>query len=170
MRRIVAKLPALILVLGLACERGSTSSTDPGASAPRGGSSRNIAEVSTSARSSGEPAERYGVEREHPLTPIEQTIVDQIDKKFRGDLTHDRGLSAMVRDLAITTPSRFDLPPALIDALMAWHGIADPQPMVIVVEVAGSSEHGCDREPAAACDEAVAALVDEVVRSLGKGH
>ncbi len=170
MRRIVAKLPALILVLGLACERGSTRSSDPGASAPRGGTSRNIAEVSTSARSSGEPAERYGVEREHPLTPIEQTIVDQIDKKFRGDLTHDRGLSAMVRDLAITTPSRFDLPPALIDALMAWHGIADPQPMVIVVEVAGSSEHGCDREPAAACDEAVAALVDEVVRSLGKGH
>jgi uncharacterized protein YkwD len=61
------------------------------------------------------------------------------------------------------------MPPTLIDGLMAWHGIADPQPAVIVVEVVGS-EHGCDRELAPECEEAVAALVDEVVRSLGKGR
>lgn len=143
---------------------GGSGAEVPG---PREGKARHIDEIEGHARPSGVAAERYGVPREHPLTPIEQAILDEIEAGFRGDLSHDLGLSAMVRDLAVTTPSRFDLPPTLIDALMAWHGVADPQPAVIVVEVAGS-EHGCDRELAVECEEAVAALVEEVVRSFGE--
>lgn len=161
--------PFVLLALALGCDGRASRSTDPGVPNPSEGSSRHIAEVETRARPSGEPADRYAVDRDHRLTPIEQAIIDGVDRSFRGDLTHDAGLSAMVRDLAVTTPSRFDMPPTLIDALMAWHGIADPQPAVIVVEVAGN-EHGCDRELAPECEEAVAALVDEVVRSLGKGR
>ncbi|MFV8755830.1 CAP domain-containing protein [Nannocystaceae bacterium ST9] len=156
-----------LLALICACDRGGSSGHDPEVPAPSEGSMRHIDEVETRARPSGEPADRYGVEHSHSLSPIEQAIIDQVDDGYRGDLTHDAALSAMIRDLAVTTPTRFDMPPTLIDALMAWHGIADPQPAVIVVEVAGS-EHGCDRELAPECEEAVAALADEVVRTLAK--
>lgn len=168
MPRLAVSL-ALVLALISACDGGSTISNDPSVPDPSEGSTRHIDEVQTRARPSGDPADRYGVLRDHPLTPIEQTILEQVEGSFRGDLTHDPGLSAMVRDLVVTTPSRFDMPPTLIDALMAWHGIADPQPAVIVVEIAGS-EHGCDRELAPECAEAVSALVEEVIRSLGKGR
>jgi uncharacterized protein YkwD len=172
MRSRLAVSSALVLALlgaVLACDTGSTGTNDPEVPDPSEGSMRHIDEVSTRARPSGDPADRYGVDRDHPLTPIEQTILEKTDRGFRGDLTHDPALSAMVRDLMTTTPSRFDMPPSLIDSLMAWHGIADPQPAVIVVEVAGT-EHGCDRELAAECEEAVDALVEETVRTLGKGH
>ncbi len=164
------RLAPLVLLLGslawAACDPSRDgATTDPEVPSPSRGSDRHIDEIEARARPSGEPAERYGVEREHPLTPIEQTILDRVDKRFRGNLTHDPGLSAMVRDLVVTTPSRFDMPPTLVDALMAWHGISDPQPAVIVVELAGT-EHGCDRELAQTCDEAVDALIDEVLRSL----
>jgi hypothetical protein len=57
------------------------------------------------------------------------------------------------------------MPPTLLDGLMAWHGVRDPQPAVIVVELQGS-EHGCDRAAKPDCSEALAALVDEVLNTL----
>lgn len=164
MRRITTSL-ALLATL-FACEgrtsSGETRSQVPG---PPAGKARHIAEIEGQARASGAAAERYGVAHAHSLSAIEQAILDGVDAGFRGDLSHDPMLSAMIRDLAVTTPSRFDLPPSLIDGLMAWYGIADPQPAVIVVEIAGS-EHGCDRTLAVECEEAVGALVDEVVRTF----
>jgi uncharacterized protein YkwD len=172
MPRLAIALASILLgtsAMVFGCDGRSTVSADPDVPDPSEGSTRHIDEIHTRAKPSGDPADRYGVVREHPLTPIEQAIVERVEAGFRGDLTHDPGLSAMVRDLVVTTPSRFDMPPTLIDALMAWHGIADPQPAVIVVEIAGT-EHGCDRELAPECEDAVVALVEEAVRSLGKGR
>jgi uncharacterized protein YkwD len=154
-----------ILALALACDPGSRGASE--VPRPSDGSSRHIHEIDAVAHATGSPAQTYGVERPHDLSEVEAAILAAIQAGFTGDLTHDPGLSAMVRDLALASPSRFDMPPTLVDALMAWHGVPDPQPAVIVVELQGS-DHGCDRAPKPACAEAQAALVGEVLNSLDK--
>ncbi|NVB41315.1 hypothetical protein G6O69_25985 [Pseudenhygromyxa sp. WMMC2535] len=168
--RLCSLLPTLLVLAvsvgAAACDRGTSGGGGSSeAPHPSRGTGRHIREIEASARPSGEPAQTYGVAREHALTPIEAELLSQAEAAFGGSLTHDPSLSAMVRDLAVTSPSRFDMPPTLLDALMAWHGVADPQPAVIVVELAGR-EHGCDREPLPDCAGAVAAIIEEVSRTL----
>ncbi|MFO7562149.1 MAG: CAP domain-containing protein [Enhygromyxa sp.] len=163
----------LALILGtallIACDPGARTAAGSDAPGPREGSTRHISEIEALAHVTGAPAQTYGVDRPHELREVEATILAAIQARFRGDLTHDPALSAMVRDLALASPSRFDMPPTLLDALMAWHGVTDPQPAVIVVELQGS-EHGCDRAAKPDCAEALDALVDEVLRTLGPGR
>ncbi|MCA9699356.1 MAG: CAP domain-containing protein [Myxococcales bacterium] len=158
---------ALLTVGATACDHGGGGPGSGGAARPSAGNRRHIREVEAVARPSGDPAVTYGVDRPHPLLDVESSILADIDKGFRGNLTHDPALSAMVRDLALGSPSRFDMPPALLDGLMAWHGVVDPQPAVIVVELAGT-DHGCDREAKPDCADAIAALEKEVLRTLGE--
>lgn len=160
---------ALTCALALACDPGTRSVAGTDAPGPSEGSTRHISEIEAVAHATGTPAETYGVDRPHALTEVEAAILDAIQERHRGDLTHDPAMSAMVRDLAVASPSRFDMPPTLLDALMAWHGVSDPQPAVVVVELQGS-EHGCDRAAKPDCAEALDALVDEVLRTVGKGR
>ncbi|HLT39084.1 MAG TPA: CAP domain-containing protein [Enhygromyxa sp.] len=167
MNKSLATILKASLLLALACEPGTNAATDvPG---PSDGSTRYIDEIEAVAHATGTAADTYGVDRPHPLTEVEAAILSAIQGRHRGDLTHDPALSAMVRDLAVASPSRFDMPPTLLDALMAWHGVADPQPAVVVVELQGS-EHGCDRQAKPDCAEALDALVSEVLRTIGKGR
>jgi uncharacterized protein YkwD len=156
-------------LLSLACDSGSRVNGGTDAPGPSEGTTKHITEIEAVARATGTPAETYGIDRPHPLTEVEAAILDAIQSRHGGDLTHDPALSAMVRDLAVASPSRFDMPPTLLDALMAWHGVPDPQPAVVVVELEGS-EHGCDRAAKPDCADALDALVAEVLRTLGKGR
>jgi uncharacterized protein YkwD len=156
-------------LLALACDPGTRTNGGTDAPSPSEGTTKHIVEIEASARATGTPADTYGVDRPHQLSEVEAAILESIQSRHRGDLTHDPALSAMVRDLAVASPSRFDMPPTLLDALMAWHGVADPQPAVVVVELEGS-EHGCDRAAKPDCADALDALVEEVLRTLGKGQ
>jgi uncharacterized protein YkwD len=163
MRR--ASLAFLAIMAMTACDAGATSSSSTSAPRPSEGSARHIQEIQAVAHASGTPAHSYGIDRPHTASEVEQAILARVDDAYRGDLTHDPALSAMVRDLAVTSPSRFDMPPTLLDALLAWHGIPDPEPVVVVVELEGS-EHGCDRAPKPDCQDALDALVEEVLATL----
>ena len=184
-RRHSSTVATLALAVGLgmavasafACDNQSASEGTK-APGPGEGSGRHIREIEAVARATGEPAEVYGVDRPHALTEIEAAIHAAIESGHGASqgrsLTHDPALSAMVRDLARTSPSRFDMPPTLLDALLAWHGVPDPEPAVVVVELQGS-DHGCDRAPKPDCAEAIRLAVDEasqddVVLIAGKGH
>lgn len=159
-----ARLLLSCLLLLPACDSG----TSPGSSIaphPSEGSGRHIQEIQAVAKASGSPAQSYGVDRPHTPSEVEQAILARVDEGYRGDLTHDPALSAMVRDLALSSPSRFDMPPTLLDALLSWHGVPDPEPAVVVVELQGS-EHGCDRAPQPDCEDALDALVEEVHATL----
>jgi uncharacterized protein YkwD len=162
-RRLSLVLTSLAVLS--ACDGGGTSSSSTTAPRPSEGSARHIQEIQAVAHASGSPAQSYGVDRPHQPSEVEQAILTRVDKGYRGDLTHDPALSAMVHDLALASPSRFDMPPTLLDALLAWHGIPDPEPAVVVVELQGS-EHGCDRAPKPDCEDALEALVDEVLATL----
>jgi uncharacterized protein YkwD len=154
-----------ILAIGIACDGATASSSSTTAPRPSEGSARHIQEIQAVAHASGTAAQSYGVDRPHTPSEVEQAILARVDEGYRGDLTHDPALSAMVRDLAVASPSRFDMPPTLLDALLAWHGIPDPEPAVVVVELQGS-EHGCDRAPKPDCQDALDALVQEVLATL----
>ena len=166
----LARCALICVSLGLSagalagCERGGQESSNP---PPAGSKKSSIEEIRAVARASGEPAQRYGVERAHPLSAVEQAILSQTLDGAPAGLTHDPALSAMARDLAVASPSRFDMPPTLLDALLAWHGIPDPEPAVVVVELEGS-DHGCDRAPEPDCQDALDALVEEVLGTLGR--
>ncbi|PRQ05847.1 Cysteine-rich secretory protein family protein [Enhygromyxa salina] len=165
--RLAGASLALLICAALGCDGGPHTPT--AAPSPSQGNTRHIREIEAVAHASGSPAQTYGVDRAHPLSEVEQAILSAIEDGFRGDLTHDPALSAMVGDLALASPSRFDMPPTLLDALLAWHGVPDPQPAVVVVELQGS-DHGCDRAAKPDCQEALDALVDEVLSALGKGR
>ena len=74
-------------------------------------------------------------------------------------------LSAMARELAAAAPDQVNVPPSLVDGLMAWSGLVDPSPRLVVVEL-GSDRAGCHRRPAAACTGAIESLVDQVRSTL----
>jgi hypothetical protein len=107
------------LMCGLACDPGAGTTGGTDAPSPLEGSTRHITEIEAVAHATGTPAETYGIDRPHPLSEVEAAILDAVQRRHRGDLIHDPALSAMVRDLAVASPSRFDMPPTLLDALMA---------------------------------------------------
>lgn len=155
----------LLLLAALACDGQA-----PGPVAPRPseGDRRHVSEHAGVLRPSERPASRYGVEQPYAIHEVEQTILDPLLAAAPGALSHDRGLSVLARDLARSSPSRYDMPPSLIDGLMAWYGVIDPQPAVIVIELEGT-DHGCHLEQRAGCDEVYAALREEVARTLAQG-
>ncbi len=107
---------------------------------------------------SGRGASRYGEPMPHPLTEVEQAVLDAL----AGDpMTHSIALSRMVRELASTTPDRINVPPSLVDGLMAWAGLVDPPPRLVVVEMP-EDRHGCYRRVAPSCRGVVDSLVEQV--------
>lgn len=121
-----------------------------------------IALVSLEIRPSGPALTKYGGKVEHTLTVVEQAVVNAM-----ADLpvAYSPALSRMVRELAATTPDRVNVPPTLVDGLMAWSGLVDPPPRLVVVELP-EDRSGCDHQLVPACEAALASLVQQVRTTL----
>jgi uncharacterized protein YkwD len=105
---------------------------------------------------------KYGGPVEHALTEVEQAVVEAVADM---PMTHVPALGRMVRELAATTPDRINVPPTLVDGLMAWAGLVDPPPRLVVVELPEDHD-GCHRRVAPGCRDALASLVQQVRTTL----
>lgn len=111
-------------------------------------------------------AERYGESIVYPLSPVESEIERRLAV---GGLTHSPALSTMTRELAEATRGDLNVPPALVDVLMAWAGLVDPQPRLLIVELAGDRAR-CDLAPSPACEGAFGSLVAQATLALPGGN
>lgn len=151
--------------VGLAVGCPSTPGGGPrhrSAQAPSASDLEGIALVSLRVQPRGPAATKYGARTEHALTEIEAAVVAAV-----ADLpvTHAPALSRMVRQLALATPDRNTVPPALVDGLMAWAGLVDPPPRLVMVELPHDPE-GCHQRMAPGCRPAVTSLVEQVRATL----
>ncbi len=127
-----------------------------GATQVDAGQIRGIHSETREARLSTAPAERYSSPAKHPLGPGEARFLDMLAGK---GLRHEPGLSRVARELARTSPDRFNMPSALIDGLMGWSGMVEPPPRIGIVEI----EAPCDEDPDAdGCADAMNALVEQL--------
>lgn len=108
----------------------------------------------------------YGAERPHELSPIEAVIAARVE---HGGIPHLPALSRMLRELARVAPDRVNMPAGLVDGLMAWAGLPDPSPRLVVVELPDDRSH-CDRDASTACNEAVTALLTELASTPDSGE
>lgn len=159
--------PGLAGLLGLGGLTGCPSST------AGGGARRHAQEPSRSdlegielramkVQTDAPPVEDYGASVEHALSESEQAVAAAMAEL---PLTHLPALSRMTRALARHAPSQNTMPPSLVDGLMAWSGLPDPQPRLIVVEMPDDPT-GCHRRIVAGCEPAVASLVEQVGLTL----
>ena len=154
---------ALALLSAAACPStpgggGARRDTQPPSASDLDG----IALVPLRIEPSGPAVKKYGAPVQHALSEIEQAVVTAV-----ADLpvTHAPALSRMVRELAATTPDRNTVPPALVDGLMAWAGLVDPPPRLVMVELPEDPD-GCHSRNAPGCRGAVASLVEQVRATL----
>jgi uncharacterized protein YkwD len=157
-RRIRAPALALGLVAALGCpadETGTKPTRTPD------GRVRGIKLVKQKASPNEKPATRYGAPVAYQLTEVEKVLAETVG---RTGLHHDAAVSAMAHELARTSPDHLNIPPALVDGLLAWFGLVDPPPRLIVVEIP-NDHSGCAEQVADACAEPIQALVDEVAKS-----
>ncbi len=153
------------LVFGIvACERPPTA--DPGGRAQSGAARRGtfdgISVVEVVIVPHGPPATQYGGTLEQPLSPSEQAIANALEDL---PMSHSGALSRMARELARTSPDRVNIPPALVDGLMAWAGITDPPPRLVVVELP-EDDARCDAQPGPSCRSSIESLVRQVQSTL----
>jgi uncharacterized protein YkwD len=151
-----------LLTLSLGCQPASESgSTDPARGTQKTRTTKGIEISDRSHRPRESPAARYGVAPKARLSQAEQAVIDALDPDT---FEHDPALSRLVRGLARATPTRNDMPPELVDGLLSWHGIVDPPPQVLVVEIDPDPDQ-CWNRLSPNCNEPLAALAD-VARSL----
>jgi uncharacterized protein YkwD len=125
---------------------------------------RGISVVQTKVAPQGPPASQYGGAVEHELTVAERGVMAALDGF---PMRHAPALSRMAREVARNSPDRVNIPPALVDGLMAWAGLVDPPPRLIVVELP-EDVYGCDRRQGPTCDAAVSSLVEQVRVTMPK--
>lgn len=152
MRRIAVALASVLV----GCPGGSSPrSTSPAAIADAlAGIERSTIEV----RPRGPWATHYGGAPNHALSPVESRIADGVGQL---GLQLDTGLSKAVRELAALAPEHTNIPAALTDGVLAWAGVVDPAPRLVVVEFAEDPAR-CGERVSAACDGAIANLVEGV--------
>lgn len=161
---------ALAGLVMLEAGAGCKAPLDEGGTAPaglnraRGGSANDITLSERTHRPREAPVGRYAAPVKHELSATEREILRRIGK---GSFAHDPALSRMMRGLARATPSRNDMPPELVDGLLAWHGITDASPQVLIVEL-NPDAAGCLRKPVAACAEPFEALASSVREVLAQ--
>jgi uncharacterized protein YkwD len=144
--------------LALACTNvptraGGRPSTRLGKRDPMEG----ISVVQTKVAPQGPRAKQYGGTTEHPLNPTERAIAEAVSGM---PMKHDPALSRMAREVARNSPDRVNIPPALVDGLMAWAGLPDPAPRLVVVELPDDT-FGCHEKMGPTCTPAIDALVDK---------
>ncbi|MEX1363070.1 MAG: CAP domain-containing protein [Nannocystaceae bacterium] len=155
---------AVGLLVGTGCPSnpGSGASARRHAQPPSRADLEGIDHADLQIRLSAPAVERYGAPVEHSLTAVEQSIAAGLAAQ---PMTLSPALSRMVRELAATTPDKLNVPPALVDGLMAWSGLVDPPPRLTVVEMP-DDRLGCDRSVIPQCEPMVRSLVAEVATTL----
>ncbi len=159
MKLRVSSLLGLMTALACApaCDRPSTSG---GSRGPRSRADvfEGITVVPVDVTFGGPAAPRYGEPVPHRTSPTEAAIGKELE---RLGMTPDPALHRAARELARSAPDRANLPSGLIDAVMAWAGLVDPPPRLVVVELP-SDPAGCHSTYTAACQGAVASLIGKV--------
>jgi uncharacterized protein YkwD len=112
-------------------------------------------------RPGGPPAPTYGAEADHELTPVERSIKKRLAKL---GLQHEGAMSRMARELAASAPNQVNIPPALVDGLMAWAGLFDPPPRLVVVEIP-DDRNDCAKRSSRDCRGPIDSLVSQVETS-----
>lgn len=106
-------------------------------------------------------AKKYGAPVGHALTEIEQAVVAALDEL---PMTHEPALSRMVRELAAHAADQSTLS-ALVEGFMAWGGLVDPPPRLVMVDMP-EDPFGCHARMAPECRSAVSSLVEQVTADL----
>ena len=172
-RRLRRALLALSIVAGgaslvTACDRPPSSRS--GTSSPKDGKKKDgtgraaIAIEDRAHRPSTPEVSKYGLKPKHELNASESYLLNGLEGL---QVRHDPALSLMTRELSAAAPDRFNMPPALVDGLLAWFGLPDPPPSVVVVEVPGTD---CEATLADQCKPAMDALLDEVRNTIPQGE
>lgn len=164
--RMERRALALAAWLLAACPAGGGGGGDRRDTRPPSASDlEGIRLVSLRVEPSGPAAKKYGAPVEHALTEIEQAVVTAL-----GDLpvTHEPAQSRMVRELAAHAPDHSTLS-ALVEGFMAWAGLVDPPPRLVMVDMP-EDPFGCHRRMAPECRAAVASLVEQVRVDLPKAE
>ncbi len=107
---------------------------------------------------SGPPAKAYGTPLRHTLSPTETSIATALAER---GMQSDPALDRAARELARAAPNGTNVPTRLIEAVLAWAGIVNPPPRLVVVELP-EDPAACFRDYTAACQGAVASLVSKV--------
>ncbi len=163
MKRWRAVLGRLGLVVAFGCDVPPPA-TGEDAMVPHRppGASNRIEIVQVQIQPTQAGAETYGAPVLHRSNPGEKAI----HAELRGiKAVHEPALSRMARELATTTPDRLNIPPALVDELMAWNGLVHPPPGLTVVEL-GPDAPDCVRTTKPVCRGSIESLVEEVRASL----
>lgn len=152
---------AAALLLG-ACHNtngpGSGPVAGPGARDPLQGIELVQQEVSPR----GPAATVYGAAVQHALAPSEQAILDALSHL---GVEHCPALSKMTREVARVAPDHVNIPPKLLDALMAWAGLPYPQPRLVLVQLPDDPDE-CHRRMGPSCQAAIESLVQQVERQM----
>ena len=157
-----AALAAAVLVGQSGCNLGSGPGTGP---APGPGGSdplQGIELVEANIEPAGPASIVYGGPVRHELQPSEQAILDALSHL---PVRHLPALSRMTREVARAAPDHVNIPPALLDGLMAWAGLPFPQPRLVLVQLPEDPD-GCHRNRGPGCDAAIASLVEQVQAQL----
>ena len=128
----------------------------------RGDPLAGVSVVETVIAPSSGAALQYGGPVNHSLTATEEAVGRALSHL---PLQHQPALSKMARELARSAPDRVNVPPGLVDGLMAWAGLVDPPPRLIIVELPRDTS-GCYRRPTPQCREAIGSLVQQVESTL----
>jgi uncharacterized protein YkwD len=158
--RALSGVAGLWLGLAAACTEGA-GGPRPTARAP--GNLRGIDLGVARATPTDPPVAAYGADVVHALSPVEADLVERI---ATADIVHEPAVSAMAHALAASAPDHLNMPPALVDGLLAWFGLFDPPPRVVVVEIPKDAD-GCDRRVDGPCAAPIDALVEEVRKVAG---
>ncbi len=109
----------------------------------------------------GGAATRYGEVVKHELAESEQAVVDALGGL---KLQHLPALSRMTRVLAAEAPDQNTMA-SLATNLMAWSGLPDPIPLILMVELP-EDPLKCHARIAPGCETAVSSLVEQVTSKL----
>lgn len=107
-------------------------------------------------------ASHYGAAASHGLGPVEAELARRLTAM---GLVGDLGLSKAVRELASLAPQHANIPAGLTDGVLAWAGVIDPAPRLVVVEFAEDPAR-CLERLSPPCEEAIASLVDGVAQTV----
>lgn len=157
---------ALVSAVGLGgCERTGGRAGGRATRAPSADDLGGITLEQRTVAPSGPSATRYGAPSSHALSAMEAAIVERLSST---GMVASTALSAMTRELAAASPEEINVPPSLVDGLMAWAGLVDPPPRLVMVEL-GGDRSGCDRTPSAACQSAIESLAQQTTAFVETG-
>jgi len=155
---------ACCLAVLSACGGSSTSrgTTPPG---ERGNPLAGMHVEERRVKPSTPPADAYSEPLNHELGAPERVLVDAMTTL---ELVHSPSLSRVAEEIAREAPHRANVPPALVEGLMAWSGLVDPPPRLVIVELPNDSA-GCHAALTGACAGAVESLIEQVQRARPEG-